>query len=87
MSWWQDILFALYILIGVLFACAIVAAAVVEFGQWRIARKIVWLKTECPVCHETYEYPKGGYKPSTCGKFDCLYHWGHKPKFKTEVKS
>jgi len=39
MSWWQDILFALYILFGVLFAGAIVVVAITEFGQWRIARK------------------------------------------------
>ena len=38
MSWWQNILFAFYILIEVLFAGAIVAAAVTGFGQWRIAR-------------------------------------------------
>lgn len=30
-----------------------------------------WLRTTCPICGKEYEYLPN-YKPSTCGKFDCL---------------
>ena len=39
MSGWQDILSALFIAIGILFACTLAAVGIVRFEQWRIARK------------------------------------------------
>jgi hypothetical protein len=38
---------------------------------------INWLKERCPVCGKQYEYPEGGYKPSTCNSFDCLHAFIH----------
>ena len=32
--------------------------------------KVVWLKARCSECGMPYEYPEGGYKPTTCKKFD-----------------
>jgi len=29
-----------------------------------------WRTATCPICHESYEY--NGYKPPTCGRFNCL---------------
>jgi len=40
-----------------------------------------WAKARCPECGEMYEYPEGGYKPKTCGKFDCVRAHLH-PKLK-----
>ena len=33
--------------------------------------KIVWLKARC-ACGKEYEYIEGGYKPKTCGRFECV---------------
>jgi len=35
-------------------------------------RKIEWLKAICPYCRRKYDYPKDGYKPSTCGDYNCV---------------
>lgn len=39
--------------------------------------EIVWVKVRCPICRDTYEYPKGGYQPPTCKKFECLHKYLH----------
>ena len=31
-----------------------------------------WIKAICPVCGRDYPYLKD-HKPSTCGRFDCIY--------------
>ena len=30
-----------------------------------------WTRSNCPICGRSYPH-KEGYKPITCGKFDCL---------------
>lgn len=42
-----------------------------------IMQKRKWLKAVCPICNQEYEY-LSGYKPATCGKFDCLYAFHHR---------
>ena len=44
-------------------------------------QKIVWIKAKCPECGATFEYPESGYKPETCGKFECIYRHKHKSIF------
>jgi len=39
--------------------------------------RIEWDTAQCPICLESYDYPKGGYKPKTCGKFDCIHKYMH----------
>jgi len=39
--------------------------------------KINWIKTKCPICHQEFEYAKGGYEPKTCGNYDCLFKFLH----------
>ena len=46
--------------------------------------KIVLIKAKCLVCGKEYDYPEGGYNPSTCGNFDCLFKYLHRPQFKNE---
>lgn len=31
-----------------------------------------WVTAVCPECGAKYLYPKGGYKPSTCNRFECV---------------
>ena len=40
-------------------------------------QQVKWLKVRCVKCGIEYEYPKGGYKPSTCGNFECLHKHLH----------
>jgi len=49
-----------------------------------MTKRLEWEEARCPVCGIRYEYIKGGYKPSTCGKFDCLYKYLHSPQFKEQ---
>jgi len=42
-----------------------------------MTKKIEWLEAECPVCSQNYSYIKGGDKPSTCPKIECLYIYLH----------
>jgi len=44
--------------------------------------KLEWEEARCPVCGMLYSYIKGGYEPSTCNNFDCLYKYLHSSKFK-----
>lgn len=41
--------------------------------------EVVWLKANCPMCGRTYEYPEesSGYKPKTCGNFECVQKYLH----------
>jgi len=39
--------------------------------------EVEWVKARCPECGEEYEYPKGGYKPATCSKYECLHRHLH----------
>jgi len=34
-----------------------------------------WETATCPFCNEEYQYPKDDYKPTTCGKFNCLQRY------------
>ena len=36
-----------------------------------------WVKAKCPICGQTYEYPENGYKPKTCGRYDCVHKYLH----------
>ena len=47
-------------------------------------KRIEWEEAKCPICGITYRYIKGGYRPSTCNKFECLYKYMHRPKLKNE---
>ena len=38
---------------------------------------VKWLKDRCPICHMFFKYPESNYKPSTCGKFDCIHTYLH----------
>lgn len=39
---------------------------------------VEWEYAKCLVCGQDYPYPKGdGYKPKTCGRFDCLHKYLH----------
>lgn len=38
---------------------------------------IKWTKARCPECGQLYEYPEGGYRPSTCSNFDCVHKHLH----------
>ena len=44
--------------------------------------KLEWEEALCPVCGIKYLYIKGGYKPSTCNNFDCLYKYLHSSELK-----
>ena len=44
--------------------------------------KLEWEEAKCPICGMKYSYIKGGYKPSTCNNFDCIYKYLHKTKQK-----
>jgi len=44
--------------------------------------EIKWGKALCPICGRKYEYIEGGYKPSTCGKFECVYQRNHPELYK-----
>ena len=47
---------------------------------FRIVKEIVttkWAKANCSVCGQLYDYPEGGYKPSTCSKYECLHKYLH----------
>lgn len=35
--------------------------------------EIKWSKALCPICGSTYQYPEDGYKPATCGRWDCIH--------------
>ena len=48
--------------------------------------KLEWEEARCPACGLKYSYIKGGYKPSTCNNFDCLYKYLHKSQFKGTVQ-
>ena len=43
-----------------------------------------WEEAKCPVCGLKYSYIKGGYNPSTCNNFDCLYKYLHRTPLKAE---
>ena len=30
-----------------------------------------WQEATCPECGIRYKYPKGGYRPVTCARFEC----------------
>jgi len=45
-----------------------------------IQKATKWLKAKCPICKQEFEYPEGGYKPSTCSNFDCIHKYLHHPK-------
>ena len=44
--------------------------------------KLEWEEAKCPICGLKYFYIKGGYKPPTCSKFECLHKYLHSPKLK-----
>jgi len=48
--------------------------------------ELKWIETTCPVCHRKYKYLEGGYKPSTCGEWECLHKWLHDPKYNKESR-
>ena len=48
----------------------------------RARHKIRWIGKHCPVCGRRFHYIEGGYEPSTCSSFECLYKWLHDPKYK-----
>ena len=39
-----------------------------------------WLEAKCPICKCTYSFPRGGYKPKTCNKYDCIHRYAHQRK-------
>ena len=41
-----------------------------------------WVEAICPECGKKYSYIKGGYKPSTCNKFECLYKYRYRSQLK-----
>jgi hypothetical protein len=38
---------------------------------------VKWIKAKCPICGKSYDYPAKGYKPKTCGKFECVHKHLH----------
>lgn len=38
---------------------------------------IEWEYEKCPICGQPFPYVKGGYKPKTCSKFDCVHQYHH----------
>lgn len=49
-----------------------------------MTKKIEWVEAKCPECGEKYSYVKGGYKPSTCSNFTCLYLYLHRSQLKNK---
>jgi len=43
-----------------------------------------WEEARCPECGEKYSYIKGGYRPPTCNKFECLYIYLHRTPLKAK---
>lgn len=41
-----------------------------------MTNKIDWQQAKCPYCREQYFYTPD-YKPTTCGKFDCVFAHMH----------
>jgi len=35
------------------------------------------LETTCPECGATVKYPKGSYRPLTCGRKECMFAHAH----------
>lgn len=51
---------------------------------WEEADKYVnttWAVSDCPICGQSYQHLIK-YKPSTCGKYECLHKWLHPELYK-----
>lgn len=51
-----------------------------------MANKVEWAYARCPICGQFYPYVKGGYKPETCNRFECLHKYLHPELSKKEGK-